>query len=218
MVAGCRISSDDEFMVTSSVDGVFQWRVVDAEEDEEDMERIQNAAAVRLKGINDQWGDEDENEAEGEEEEDSPGLAPVEESEENRARLGVDKRLLQGEEPAVFAGANSTGMGMVSWTLLPFAHSVAELQVLRARDGPRSERLLRCVFCSPRMRLDRLRERLAAIAWGAKMSTTLQQDSLMSENDAIMSAPKRPRTANCNRNAIFSIETQNFQGQFLHCF
>jgi WD40 repeat protein len=29
------ISADDEFMVTSSVDGVFQWRVVDADDDEE---------------------------------------------------------------------------------------------------------------------------------------------------------------------------------------
>ena len=198
---GCRISSDDEFMVTSSVDGVFQWRVVDAEEEEEDVERIHNAAAARLKAINDQWGDEEEREENSEEEgeeqreeeeeesEESPGSSPPGSAgpPQTAADLGIDKRLLSGEvaDPsrppgAVFAETSSAGMGLaagagmgmvVSCSCTPLPFSTPTHPQTCCARGCNLTAVLLCALCR---RTVRLRRTPAAIARRARTSTTLR--------------------------------------------
>ena len=94
------LSHDDEFMVTSSVDGVFQWRVVDADAEEEEQERLAAAAANRLAAANEGWeseeGSDGGRDAEEEEEEDEiPGAPPAASFDktatfESAASMGID--------------------------------------------------------------------------------------------------------------------------------
>jgi hypothetical protein len=82
------ISSDDQFMVTAGVDGIFQWRVVEEEdsEDEAEAEKRQmatQASQKRLLEVNSAWDSMDFENAMG------PGLTGT-----SMAGIGIDSRLL----------------------------------------------------------------------------------------------------------------------------
>jgi len=76
----------------------------------QDQERLQAAAAARLKAINDQWKDsEEESEEESEEQEeeaDDPAPSPT------AASLGIDARLLQGDNGLAKPKIASYGVGL----------------------------------------------------------------------------------------------------------
>eukprot|EP01043_Picozoa_sp_COSAG02_P112794 COSAG02_NODE_49009_length_330_cov_0.424242_1_plen_88_part_10 len=74
----------------------------------QDQDRLQAAAAARLKAINDQWKDSEEEEEEDSEEEQENDAAPS----PTAASLGIDARLLQPDSGLAKPKVPSYGVGL----------------------------------------------------------------------------------------------------------